>query len=111
MRKILLPAAVLLLALTAALISGDPRVDARMKKASRAAERNGWWICGSTWKARPPDIGFQYGYLLSAEIEDAINAISAELKYDDKVLDWDFYRKTVRAKFLGCTSNSSVAKS
>src|ERR1700677_2448955 len=96
MRKILLLAAVLLLALTAALISGDPRVDARMKKASRADERNGW--IQVHLEGSPSDMGFQHGYLLSAEIQDTISAISTELKHEDKK-DWEFYRKTAREVF------------
>jgi hypothetical protein len=96
MRKILLLAAVLLLALAAVLISGDPRVDARIKKASRAPERNGW--IQVHLEGSPSDIGFQHGYLLSAEIQDTVTAISTELKHDDNK-DWDFYRKTAREVF------------
>jgi hypothetical protein len=41
-RATLLSAMALLLAMAAALISRDPVADARLKKASRAAERSGW---------------------------------------------------------------------
>src|SRR5580700_11407226 len=96
MRKMLLLAAVLLFALAAALISGDPRVDARIRKASRAPERNGW--IQVHLEGSPSDIGFQHGYLLSAEIQDTVTTIATELKHDDNK-DWDFYRKTAREVF------------
>src|SRR3984957_14693831 len=96
MRKILLLAAVLLLALAAVLISGDPRVDARIKKASRAPERTGWLPIRR--EGPPSDIGFQRGYRLSAEIQGRVTTIATELKHDDNK-DWDFYRKTAREVF------------
>ena len=78
------------------LISGDPRGDARLKKASRAPERNGW--IPVHLEGTPTEIGFQHGYLLAPEIQDAVHAISFEFKHDEKK-DWEFFRKAARDVF------------
>src|SRR5689334_799870 len=65
-RTTLLLAIALLFATAVALISRDPSVDKRLKKATRAAERNGW--VQVHLEGTPAEIGFQHGYLLSPEI-------------------------------------------
>ena len=74
MRRILLFTSILLVACAALLTSGDPRGDARLKKASRAPERNGW--IPIHLEGTPAEIGFQHGYLLAPEIQDAVHAVS-----------------------------------
>jgi len=91
MRRSTLFLPVLLLGLAFTLVSSNPQSDPRLKKASRAAERNGW--IQVHLEGTPGVIGFQHGYLLAAEIKDNFNAISTEMKHDEKK-DWSFFRKT-----------------
>jgi hypothetical protein len=84
----------LLLGLAFALVSRDP--DARLKKASRSAERNGW--VQVHLEGTPNEIGYQHGYLLSAEIQDNFKAISTEIAHEEK-RDWAFFRKLAQDVF------------
>jgi hypothetical protein len=95
-RATLLPAMALLLAMAAALISRDPVPDARLKKASRAAERSGW--IQVHLEGSPAEIGFQHGFLLAAEIADNFKAISTELTHEEKK-DWPFFRSAAQEIF------------
>src|SRR5476649_2351129 len=88
--------AVLFLGLAIALISREPQSDPRLKKASRANERNGWLQVHL--EGNPGEIGFQHGYLLAPEIESAFKAISVEVAHDEKK-DWEFFRKTAQDVF------------
>lgn len=95
MRRIILLASILLVACAALVISRDSH-DAWLKKASRGAERNGWipvHLAGT-----PAQIGYEHGYLLAPEIEDAVHDVSFEFKHDEKK-DWEFFRKTARDVF------------
>ena len=86
-----------LLALCAALlISATPGNNAVLKKASRGAERNGW--IPVHLEGTPSEIGYQHGYLLGPEIQDAVHAISFEFQHEEKK-DWEFYRKAAREAF------------
>ena len=96
MRRVLLFSSVLLVVCAALLISADPRGDARSKKGSRGAERNGW--IPVHLEGTPAEIGFQHGYLLSAEIQDSVKDISFEFKHEENK-DWEFFRKTAREVF------------
>jgi len=87
---------VLLLGCAATLISRDPPSDPRLKKASRAAERNGW--IAVHLEGSPADIGFQHGYLLAPEIEDTLKDVALENTHDEKK-DWEFFRATARDVF------------
>jgi len=87
---------VLLLGCAATLVSRDPAPDPRLKKASRAAERNGW--IAVHLEGSPADIGFQHGYLLAPEIEDTLKDIALENTHDEKK-DWEFFRATARDVF------------
>ncbi|MGD0868071.1 MAG: C45 family peptidase [Bryobacteraceae bacterium] len=88
--------AFLLLGLALALVSREPQTDPRLKKASRAAEHAGW--IQVHLEGTPGEIGFQHGYLLSAEIQDNFRAISTEMAHDEKK-DWAFFRKTAEEIF------------
>src|ERR1700730_5134714 len=89
-------AVLLLLGAAFTLCSRDPEVDPRLKKAVRAAERNGW--IPVHLEGTPSEIGFQHGYLLAPEIKDTFHDISSELIHDEK-RDWEFFRKTAREVF------------
>jgi hypothetical protein len=95
-RRILLPSAVLLLGAAAALLSSDLKQDARLKRAAREPERNGWItvrLAGS-----PAEIGYQHGYLLAPEIQDNLHAVSFEMAHDEGK-DWAFFRKAAQTVF------------
>jgi hypothetical protein len=96
MRREFLFAPLLLLGLAVTLISRDPQIDPRLKKASRAAERNGW--IQVHLEGSPAEIGYQHGYLLSAEIQDNFKVISTEMVHEEKK-EWEFYRKAARDIF------------
>ena len=86
----------LLLGFAATLISRDPVADPRLRKASRAAERNGWIMVHL--EGSPHDIGFQHGYLLAPEIMDTFKDVSLENTHDEK-RDWEFFRTVARDVF------------
>ena len=88
--------AVLLLGLAFTLVSREPQTDPRLKRASRAAERNGW--IQVHLEGTPGEIGFQHGYLLAPEIKDAIRDVSTEMTHDEKK-PWEFFRKTAQEVF------------
>ncbi len=69
----------------------DSQADARLKKSFRKPQQNGWIYVHL--EGSPGDIGFQHGYLLASEIEDAFKVISLGLTHDSK-RDWPFFRKT-----------------
>ena len=66
--------------------------DARLEKAYRF-QRGGWTYLHLEGSAS--DIGFQHGYLLAPEIEDAFEAIKL---FDTRQTqrDWEFFRTTAR---------------
>jgi hypothetical protein len=88
--------ATLLLGLAASLLSRDPQIDPRLKKAHRFPERNGW--IQVHLEGTPGQIGFQHGYLLAPEIEDTFKDVAAEMSHDEK-RDWEFFRTTARDVF------------
>jgi len=94
MRRIAAFSAVLFLGLAVTLVSRDP--DARLKKAARSGERGGW--IQVHLEGTPTEIGFQHGYLLSAEIQDNFKAISTEIAHEEK-RDWAFFRKVAQETF------------
>ncbi|MGZ5392553.1 MAG: C45 family autoproteolytic acyltransferase/hydrolase, partial [Mycobacterium sp.] len=66
--------------------------DPRLQKAWRF-QRGGWTyvhLDGS-----PAEIGYQHGYLLATEIEDAFQAVKLLDTHNTK-RDWDFFRSTAR---------------
>jgi hypothetical protein len=88
--------AVLLLGLAFTLGSREPQTDPRLKKASRASERNGW--IQVHLEGVPGEIGFQHGYLLAPEIQDTFRDVSTEVTHDEKK-PWEFFRKTAQEIF------------
>ena len=97
MRRSSLLSLLALFALAATLVSREPAAEARLKKASRAAQRNGW--IQVHLEGSPSDIGFQHGYLLAPEINDAFQAVSTEMKHDYN-RNWDYFREIARDVFL-----------
>jgi len=66
--------------------------DPRLQKAYRF-QQGGWTYVHL--EGSPAEIGFQHGYLLAPEIQDAIEAIKL---FDTRQTqrDWEFFRKTAR---------------
>jgi len=84
------------IALTAALAAPAPAKDSadpRLKGAFRAPARNGWTYVHL--EGSPAEIGFQNGYLLSAELEDTLKVFLFEDTHDNKK-DWQFFREAAR---------------
>ncbi|MGB2644542.1 MAG: C45 family peptidase [Candidatus Acidiferrum sp.] len=63
--------------------------DPRLKRAQRFED--GGWIYVHL-EGSPSEIGFQHGYLLAPEIEDAFAAVSAGMMHDTQ-RDWTFFRQ------------------
>ena len=66
--------------------------DSRLEKAYRF-QQGGWTYVHL--EGSPSDIGFQHGYLLAAEIADALEAIKLFDTHETQ-RDWEFFRKTDR---------------
>src|ERR1019366_2803597 len=81
MRRTAVFSVVLLLALGFTLVSREPQMDPRLRKASRLPERNGW--IQVHLEGKPAEIGFQHGALLAAEIKDTFKAVSTEMVHDE----------------------------
>ena len=82
-----------LLALLALLVSGAQN-DARLVHASRA-DKAGWIYLHL--QGAPRDIGYQYGVLASAEIDDAHRALA--LNFKTTPYNWSWARKTAKDLF------------
>jgi hypothetical protein len=65
---------------------GDPRL-----AGSYRFQSGGWTYVHLT--GSPDHVGFQHGYLLAPEIEDALAAVKLEDMHDTQ-RDWNFFRKT-----------------
>ena len=70
-----------------------PPQDARLGKAFREV-RSGWIY--ARLEGKPQDIGYQYGYLLAPEIDDAHKALKAT---DLGEKDWNWYRTEAKRLF------------
>jgi len=68
--------------------SNDPRL-----KGTYRYDRGGWVYVHL--EGDPATIGFQHGYMLAPEIEDAFPAIQASMTHSSQ-RDWSFYRKAAR---------------
>jgi hypothetical protein len=85
--------AVLCLALSAiAAQAGSTHNDARLDHAYRF-DRGGWTYVHL--QGSPGDVGYQHGYLLSAEIEDNYKVLKLESEHATK-RDWAFFREASR---------------
>jgi phospholipase B-like protein len=70
----------------------DTPSDPRLKNAYRF-QQGGWTYVHL--EGSPAQIGFQHGYLLAPEIQDAFQAIQLNIVHNTK-REWDFYQKTAR---------------
>jgi hypothetical protein len=86
----MLAATSLLLNATAA--RENRQADSRLEKAYRF-QQNGWTYVHL--EGSPSEIGFQHGYLLAAEIQDAFQALRLQDTHRTN-RDWAFFRKTAR---------------
>jgi len=93
MRRIAVGFMVLLLGLAVLLASGEPQADPRLKNAFRRAPQNGWIFVHL--EGTPAAIGFQHGYLLAPEIQDAQKVTALELTHDNQK-DWQFFRSAAK---------------
>jgi hypothetical protein len=67
----------------------EPQSDSRLRKSFRRPDQNGWIFVHV--EGTPFEIGFQHGYLLSAEIEDTHRVVTLGLTHDSKK-DYAFFR-------------------
>lgn len=74
--------------LAAAAAAQDPRLQDSFRQ-----DKNGWVF--AHLEGSPNQIGFQYGYLIAPEIDDANKALKAYLKQATSE-DWDFYRNAAQ---------------
>lgn len=88
MRRFAFLGATLVVALALAFGARDSQADGRLKNAFRRAEQNGWIFIHL--EGSPNEIGYQHGYLLAREIDDAKKAIELSLTHGSK--PWSFYR-------------------
>jgi hypothetical protein len=86
----LLATAVLMIGVSAFAKSSSD--DSRLGKSYRF-ERGGWIYVHL--EGSPSNIGYQHGYLLAPEIEDAIQAVRLTDTHNTQ-RDWEFFRKTAR---------------
>ena len=93
MRRTAVLTAVLLLGMAVALVSREPQTDAKLKRAFRRAEQNGWIFVHL--EGPPAELGYQHGYLLAPEIRDTFKVVSTEMIHDEK-RDWAFFRDAAR---------------
>jgi len=82
----------LLFAFAAAMAFAQAGAPANLAKAYRF-ERGGWTYVHL--EGTPTEIGYQHGYLLSAEIADMLAAIKLEDTHDSG-RNWEFFRETAR---------------
>jgi len=85
----------ILLALATVIAAGAAR-DPRLKNAFRSPEQNGWHYVHLA--GAPGEIGFQHGYLLAREIEDAQRVVSFSLQHDTSK-PWTFFRQAAQDVF------------
>lgn len=94
MRRTSIALIVLMLAgVASSLLSKETRTDPRLKGAFRKPEKNGWTYVHL--HGTPSEIGFQHGYLLAPEIEDALKVTALEQTHDAKK-DWQFFRDAAK---------------
>ncbi|HEY3443154.1 MAG TPA: C45 family peptidase [Paludibaculum sp.] len=84
-------ASLVLTLLAATLLSHQPKEDPRLAGSALGAEKNGW--IPVRLSGTPEQIGYQHGYLLTRQIDDALKVTRLTLTHDSK-RDWNFYRTT-----------------
>ena len=75
------------------LCSQEAKLDAHLKGAFRKPAENGWIFVHL--EGTPFNMGFQHGYLLAPEIEDAEKVVVLEHTHDGKH-DWNFFRNAAK---------------
>ena len=94
MRRTSIVLIVLMLAgVASSLLSKETRTDPRLQGAFRKPAKNGWTFVHL--HGTPSEIGFQHGYLLAPEIEDALKVTALEQTHDAKK-DWQFFRDAAK---------------
>ncbi len=88
MRRLIFASAVTLAAFALAFGAREPQPDQRLKNAFRRPELNGWIFVHL--EGTPAQIGYQHGFLLANEIDDARKAVELSLVHDSK--PWPFWR-------------------
>lgn len=78
------------------LAPGGPPPDPSLAKAFRRPAVNGWVFVHL--EGPPREIGYQHGYLLASEIEDAFRAGAHLLTHDTK-REWSFFRAAAERVF------------
>jgi len=73
--------------------SKTPKTDERMKGAFRRPAVNGWTYVHL--EGTPGEIGYQHGYLLSAEIQDMQKVFALEFRHDNGK-NWTFFRDAAK---------------
>lgn len=71
----------------------DSANDPRLEGAFRRPADHGWTFVHLA--GNPSEIGFQHGYLLAPEIEDALKVETLELTHENHK-DWDFFRNAAQ---------------
>ena len=74
-------------------LAADSQGDAARLKPAYRFERSKWIYVHL--EGSPADIGYQHGYLLSAEIADGFNTVKFKDTYRTK-RDWEFFRETAK---------------
>jgi hypothetical protein len=85
--------AILAGAAAASRMPDPPKPDERLKGAFRRPPLSGWTYVHL--EGSPREIGFQHGYLLSAEIQDMRKVLALEFRHDDGK-DWNFFRDAAK---------------
>jgi hypothetical protein len=96
MRKFGVLARCLLMLLAASVAAREGASDQRLNRAVRHALHNGWIYVHI--EGPPRMLGFQHGYLLAPEIQDAQRVISLVLEHDTGK-PWKFFRDAAKDAF------------
>jgi hypothetical protein len=82
-----------LIAAAAAILSCRSATRARLEGSQRGETKSGW--IPIRLEGSPAQIGYQHGYLLAAEIDDALKVIKLSITHQTK-RDWAFFRTTAK---------------
>src|SRR5579863_702658 len=101
MRRIMFVAVLLVLSTGLTSFAGNAKArapqtaeaDARLKHSFRRPDNNGWIFVHL--EGSPPEIGFEHGYLLAPEIEDALKVTTLEQTHQNGK-DWQFFRDAAK---------------
>jgi hypothetical protein len=87
--------AVTLLVLSTSRVQAQPQMSKLDRRAAKGwrFQRGGWTYVHL--EGAPTEIGYQHGYLLAPEIEDAFRAVKLQDTHNTK-RDWEFFRTTAR---------------